>query len=108
MQIRSTTSDGKHIRVLYEDGNTEDMSQEQFNELHEEGSIEIGYVGYQFIKRFGRAGYFDGKVIGVCPNDKRLCEFSNGAHPTLVHSEKVYVISLLKIERSKNRTTQFD
>ena len=54
-------------------------------------SIPIGEVGFVFIKKFGSAGYFNGKVIKVLTNGKQLCEFcDNTRHSYTLHQLEVY------------------
>ena len=66
--INPTAPNGECIRVLYEDGDRVDYTQETLDQLMAKASIPIGEVGFVFIKKFGSAGYFNGKVIKVLTN----------------------------------------
>ena len=77
--------------MLYEDGDRADYTQETLDQLMAKASIPIGEVGFVFIKKFGRAGYFNGKVIKVLTNGKQLCEFcDNARHSYTLHQLEVY------------------
>ena len=76
--INLDAPDNKCIRVLYEDGDEEDLTQEELDLYSAEASIAIGDVGFRFIKKFGRNGYFSGKVIEIQSNEKRMCSFCDG------------------------------
>ena len=47
--------------------------------LLEEANISIGGIGFQFIKKFGRY-FFNGKVVRILENEKRVCKFNDGEH----------------------------
>ena len=76
--INLDAPDDKCIRVLYEDGDEEDLTQDELDLYSAEASIAIGDVGFRFIKKFGRHGYFSGKVIEIQSNEKRMCSFCDG------------------------------
>eukprot|EP00957_Ditylum_brightwellii_P131771 10048895-Ditylum_brightwellii.AAC.1 len=59
--INPTAPNGECIRMLYEDGDRADYTQETLDQLVAKASIPIGVVGFVFTKKFGRAGYFNGK-----------------------------------------------
>ena len=77
--------------MLYEDGDRADYTQETLDQLMAKASIPIDEGGFVFIKKFGRAGYFNGKIIKVLTNGKRLCEFcDNARHSYTLHQLEVY------------------
>ena len=62
----------KGIRVLYEDGDEMDLTQVKLDSYSAEASIAIGDEGFRFIKKFGRHGYFSGKVISFQDNETQF------------------------------------
>ena len=94
LQINPDAEDAKFIRVKYDDGDIEDMTQADFDSLLEQANIPIDAIGSRFIKKFGRY-YFNGEVIRILGDEKRICRFNDGEH----HS-----YSLAKLEKfSKER-----
>ena len=67
-RINGDDEDGKFIHIIFEDGEEVDYSQKEVDQEVDEftalSAIPVGEVGFQFIKRFGTAGYFSGSVIG--------------------------------------------
>ena len=89
--INPTAPNGECIRVLYEDRDRADYTQETLDQLMTKASIPIGEVGFVFIKKFGSAGYFNSKVIKVLTNGKQLCEFcDNARHSYTLYQLEVY------------------
>eukprot|EP00957_Ditylum_brightwellii_P210085 15364552-Ditylum_brightwellii.AAC.2 len=76
--INLDVEDEKCIRVMYKDGDVEDLTQEDFDSFNAEASVPIGEVGFCFMKKFGRHEYFSGRVIDILPSDKHMCSFSDG------------------------------
>ena len=70
--------DGKCIRVLYEDGDVEDSTQEELDCFLAEAGIPIGEVWFIFLKKFGKVGLYTGRVLQILNNGKRMCQFCDG------------------------------
>ena len=69
---------GKSYTILFEDGEYEEWSEEEWAQHKEEETITVGDVGFRFIRKFGRAGNFNGEVRQICSNGKRECVFNDG------------------------------
>ena len=65
--------------MKYEDGNVEYLTREQFHLAQEEANIQVGEVGFKFIKKF-QGHWFCGEVIRILRNGKRVCKFNDGEH----------------------------
>ncbi len=78
-EINRHHPDGKPIRILFEDGEVADYSQQEVDEFRALSAIPLGDVGFVFIKKFGRAGYFNGTIIEKKRSGKLLCKFEDDA-----------------------------
>ena len=89
--INPENPDGRPIRVIFEDGDRSDYSQEKVNEFQAIAKKKVGEIGSCFIKKFGRAGWFTGEVINILDNGKRMCEFNDTKrHPYSVQELEVF------------------
>lgn len=61
--------------ILFDDGDEEEWSQDDYNQHAKEVSINIGEVGHWFVRecplRGGACAFFSGKVIEILTNGKR-------------------------------------
>ena len=86
-RINGDDEDGKFIRIIFEDGEEVDYSQQEVDEFTALSAIPVGEVGFQFIKKFGAAGYFSGSVIEKKSSGKLLCRFNDGAEHEYTHKQ---------------------
>eukprot|EP00957_Ditylum_brightwellii_P123440 9411364-Ditylum_brightwellii.AAC.1 len=59
-------------------------------------NILIGGLGFQFVKKFGAAGWFTNKVTKLLNNGKRECKFND-------RDIRKYLIEQIKTYASKHR-----
>ena len=61
----SQDNDGNIYEILFEDGNTEEWSQEKYDNNSANSCIPIGDSGFRFIKKFAGGSFFSGQVVGI-------------------------------------------
>ena len=67
--------DGNIYDILFEDVNTEEWSQYEYDKNAIDECIPIGNIRYRFIKNFSGGSFFSGWVVGIQSNNKRKCKF---------------------------------
>ena len=67
------------IRIDYEDGDFEVVTQDQLDEMIEAASIPIGDVGFKFINKL-KGQWFNGEVVRILENEKRVCKYNDDKH----------------------------
>ena len=58
-----------------EDGNTEELRQDEYDDNAADSCITIGDDEFSFIKKFSGGYFFSVRVVGIQSNDKRKCKF---------------------------------
>jgi len=73
------------ICVKFEDGEKEEWSMDDYNKYASEASINIGDVGYKFVKVWTRgpdSEAFDGIITNITAMGNRQCQFNDGRNYT--------------------------
>ena len=70
-------NNGNIYEILFEDGDTEEWRQDEYDKNSKNACIPIGDIKFRFIKKFSGGSFFSGQVVGIQSNDKRKCKFDD-------------------------------